>query len=155
MTKILVSACLLGQKVRYDSKGALCGDERFQKWYDEGRFMPICPEVTGGLPTPRPPAEIRGDRVVTAAGEDFTAAFEAGAQAALKLAQEHGVAFAILKQNSPSCGSLHVYDGSFTGAKVAGEGRTAALLRLHGFKVFGEDQLDEAERELAASSGSG
>ncbi|MCC3376089.1 DUF523 domain-containing protein [Cohnella sp. REN36] len=147
--KILVSACLLGEKVRYDSRGAFCGDARFLRWQEEGLFVPVCPEVAGGLPTPRPPAEIREGRVRTEAGEDVTEAFEAGAQIALKLAREHGAAFAILKQNSPSCGSLFVYDGSFTGAKVAGEGRTAALLRRHGFRVFGEDQLDEVERELA------
>lgn len=147
--KILVSACLLGQQVRYDGGGKLCEDPRFARWQAEGRFVPVCPEVAGGLPTPRPPAQIRGDRVVTEQGEDFTEAFDRGAEIALQAARTHGVALAILKQSSPSCGSLFVYDGTFSGAKRQGEGRTAALLRKHGFKVFGEDQLEAAERELA------
>jgi len=147
--KILISSCLLGQKVRYDGEGKLCDDARIARWQAEGRLVPVCPEVAGGLPTPRPPAQIRGDRVVTEAGEDVTDAFERGAALALQTARTHGVALAILKQSSPSCGSLTVYDGTFSGAKRPGEGKTAELLRRSGFKVFGEDQLDEAERELA------
>lgn len=147
--KILVSACLLGQQVRYDGGGKLCEEARFLQWQAEGRFVPVCPEVAGGLPTPRPPAQIRGDRVVTEQGDDLTEAFDRGAELALQAAQTHNVALAILKQSSPSCGSLFVYDGTFSGVKRPGEGRTAALLRKHGFKVFGEDQLEEAERELA------
>lgn len=81
-------------------------------------------------------------------GIDVTLQFEKGAQAALQLAQEHHISIAILKQNSPSCGSQFIYDGSFSGKKVPGEGVTAALLRQHGIHVFGEDQLDEVEREL-------
>ncbi|RUS49038.1 DUF523 domain-containing protein [Cohnella sp. AR92] len=147
--KILVSACLLGHKVRYDNGDVPCLDQRFLKWYEEGRMVHICPEVTGGLPTPRPDAQLVGDRVMTGAGADVTKEFDIGAQAALKLAQHHDVALVILKQDSPSCGTLFVYDGTFTDTKTEGEGRTTALLRRHGFKVFGEDQLDEIERELA------
>ncbi|MEK0313443.1 DUF523 domain-containing protein [Cohnella sp. 56] len=146
--KILISACLLGQKVRYDGEGKRCADPRIERWREEGRLVPVCPEVAGGLPTPRPPAQIRGDRVVTASGEDVTDAFERGAELALEAACMHDVALAILKQSSPSCGSLYVYDGTFTGAKRPGEGKTAGLLRRNGFKVFGEDQLDEAELAL-------
>ncbi|QMV43284.1 DUF523 domain-containing protein [Cohnella cholangitidis] len=146
--KVLVSACLLGHKVRYDNGDVPCLDPRFLKWYEEGRFVHICPEVVGGLPTPRPDAQRQGNRVVTGAGADVTEPFERGAQATLKLAQEHQVEVAILKQDSPSCGSLFIYDGSFADRKVPGEGTTAELLRLHGIKVFGEDQLDEIEREL-------
>lgn len=147
--KILISACLLGQKVRYDGAGKLCDDDRIARWQAEGRLVPVCPEVAGGLPTPRPAAQIRGDRVVTEAGADVTDAFDRGAGLALQAARTHGVALAILKQSSPSCGSLLVYDGTFSGAKRPGEGRTTALLRQSGFMVFGEDQLDEAEQELA------
>lgn len=147
--KILVSACLLGQKVRYDNGDVPCLDPRFLKWYEEGRFVSICPEVVGGLPTPRPDAQRQGDRVVTGAGADVTEPFAKGANAALKLANEHDVALAILKQDSPSCGSLFIYDGTFTDTVVPGEGTTTELLRRNGFKVFGEDQLDEIERELA------
>ncbi|WP_027091393.1 DUF523 domain-containing protein [Cohnella thermotolerans] len=151
--KILVSACLLGHKVRYDNGDVPCLDARFLKWYEEGRLVSICPEVTGGLPTPRPDAQIQGDRVVTGSGADVTAEFEKGARATLELALKHDVALAILKQDSPSCGTLYIYDGTFTDNKIPGEGRTTALLRRNGFKVYGEDQLDEVERELALIDG--
>lgn len=151
--KILVSACLLGHKVRYDNGDVPCLDPRFLRWYEEGRMVHICPEVTGGLPTPRPDAQIVGDRVLTGAGADVTAEFEKGAQAALKLAKEHDVALVILKQDSPSCGTLRIYDGTFTDTLAEGQGRTTALLWDNGFKVFGEDQLDEVERELASIDG--
>lgn len=151
--KILVSACLLGHKVRYDNGDVPCLDPRFLRWYEEGRMVHICPEVTGGLPTPRPDAQIAGDRVLTEAGADVTAEFEKGAQAALKLAKEHDVALVILKQDSPSCGTLRIYDGTFTDTLAEGQGRTTVLLRDNGFKVFGEDQLDEVERELASIDG--
>lgn len=151
--KILVSACLLGYKVRYDNGDVPCLDARFLKWYEEGRFVHICPEVVGGLPTPRPDAQRQGDRVVTGGGADVTEQFLKGAQATLKLATEHQVALAIMKQDSPSCGSQYIYDGSFTDAKALGEGTTTELLRQNGFKVFGEDQLDEVEKELARIEG--
>ncbi|MNW54166.1 hypothetical protein D3C74_317590 [compost metagenome] len=148
--KILVSACLLGHKVRYDNGDVPCLDPRFLQWYEEGRLVHICPEVTGGLPTPRADAQRQGDRVVTGDGNDVTEPFEIGAQATLALAQKHDVALAILKQDSPSCGSLYIYDGTFTDNKVPGEGRTTELLREHGFEVYGEDQLDEIEHRLAS-----
>ncbi|WP_223068417.1 DUF523 domain-containing protein [Paenibacillus caui] len=147
--KILVSACLLGHKVRYDNGDVPCLDPRFLNWYEQGLLVSICPEVTGGLPTPRPDAQRQGDRVVTRAGTDVTEPFMKGANAALQIALEHNVALAILKQNSPSCGSLFIYDGTFTDTKVPGQGLTTELLRSNGIKVFGEDQLDEVEQELA------
>lgn len=151
--KILVSACLLGYDVRYDRGDNTCHDPRFQKWQQEGRFVVVCPEVAGGLPTPRSPAEMQGDRVVNVEGVDVTEPFRKGAEAALALAKQHDVALAILKERSPSCGSSWIYDGTFTGTKIPGEGMTTALLRRHGIKVFGEDQLDEAEAELARLEG--
>ncbi|OXS59944.1 hypothetical protein B1A99_10470 [Cohnella sp. CIP 111063] len=147
--KILVSACLLGHKVRYDNGDVPCLGPRFLSWYEEGRLVSICPEVVGGLPTPRPDAQRQGDRVVTGAGADVTEPFRKGAEAALKLALEHEAELAILKQDSPSCGSLFIYDGTFTDTIVPGEGTTTELLRRNGIKVYGEDQLDEVERELA------
>lgn len=147
--KILVSACLLGHKVRYDNGDVPCLDPRFLSWYEEGRLVSICPEVVGGLPTPRPDAQRQGDRVVTGAGADVTEQFRKGAEAALKLALEHEAELAILKQDSPSCGSLFIYDGTFTDTIVPGEGTTTELLRRNGIKVYGEDQLNEVERELA------
>ncbi|WP_027896541.1 DUF523 domain-containing protein [Zestomonas thermotolerans] len=158
MHKILVSRCLLGERVRYDggSNGPL---EPLARWQTEGRVVPICPEVAGGLPTPRPPAEIPGAQgaavldgrlpVLSIEGIEVTAAFLAGARRALELAEEHGVRIAVLKARSPSCGNLEGYDGSFTGRRVAGEGVTAALLRRAGIRVFNEDQLAEAAQALA------
>jgi uncharacterized protein YbbK (DUF523 family) len=151
--KILVSACLLGHKVRYDNGDVPCLDSRFLAWHEEGRLVHICPEVVGGLSTPRPDAQRQGDRVVTGAGADVTAEFEKGAQATLDLAIKNDVKLAILKQDSPSCGSLFIYDGSFTDAKKEGEGTTTELLRKNGIKVFGEDQLDEVVLELARING--
>mgnify|MGYP001221629669 FL=1 len=147
--KILVSACLLGYNVRYDEGDNTCRDSRFHQWQREGRFVVVCPEVAGGLPTPRPPAEIQGERVVNILGQDVTEPFRRGAEAALTLAREHNVAMAILKERSPSCGSTWIYDGTFSGTKIFGEGVTAALLRRHGIPVFSEEQLDEAEAYLA------
>lgn len=157
MEKLLVSRCLLGHKVRYDG-GAHGPYGLLQRWQEEGRVVPLCPEVAGGLPTPRPPAEIPGGQgggvldgtlpVLTDAGDDVTAAFVAGAEAALALVRRHGLRVAVLKARSPSCGNTHNYDGSFGGRLVEGEGVTAALLRRAGVKVFNEQQLAEAAAEL-------
>ncbi|WP_068825244.1 DUF523 domain-containing protein [Pseudomonas sp. BMS12] len=158
MEKLLVSRCLLGHRVRYDG-GAHGPFDLLQRWQDEGRIVPLCPEVAGGLPTPRPPAEIPGGQgaqvldgsrpVLTDSGDDVTTAFVAGAEIALQLVQQHGLRVAVLKARSPSCGNSHNYDGSFSGTLVAGEGVTAALLRRAGVKVFNETQLSEAATELA------
>ncbi|HSX69782.1 MAG TPA: DUF523 domain-containing protein [Pseudomonas sp.] len=158
MEKLLVSRCLLGHRVRYDG-GAHGPYDLLQQWQNEGRLVPLCPEVAGGLPTPRPPAEIPGGQgggvlegrlpVLTDDGEDVTAAFVAGAEIALRLVQQHGLRVAVLKARSPSCGNSHNYDGSFSGTLVEGEGVTAALLRRHGVRVFNEGQLAEAAAELA------
>lgn len=157
MEKLLVSRCLLGHKVRYDG-GAHGPYGLLQRWQEEGRIVPLCPEVAGGLPTPRPPAEIPGGQgggvldgtqpVLTDAGDDVTAAFVAGAEAALALVRRHDLRVAVLKARSPSCGNTHNYDGSFSGHLVEGEGVTAALLRRAGVKVFNEQQLAEAAAEL-------
>lgn len=157
MHRILVSRCLLGHRVRYDG-GAHGPYDLLQQWLDEGRVVALCPEVAGGLPTPRLPAEIAGGQgaqvldgrlpVLTIDGADVTSAFVAGAQQALALVHEHGIRLALLKARSPSCGNLENYDGSFSGVRVAGEGVTAALLRRAGVQVFNEQQLDEARQAL-------
>jgi len=162
MQKILVSRCLLGQRVRYDG-GAHGPFNLLERWQWEGRIVPLCPEVAGGLPTPRAPAEIAGGQgaqvldgllpVLTVEGEDVTAAFVEGAQQALALVAQHGIRIAVLKARSPSCGNRETYDGSFSGTKVTGEGVTAAALRRAGVQVFSEDELAAAEaalRELEA-----
>ncbi|WP_223517901.1 DUF523 domain-containing protein [Pseudomonas sp. GL-B-19] len=158
MQKILVSRCLLGHRVRYDG-GASGPFDQLQQWLDEGRVVPLCPEVAGGLPTPRAAAEIPGGQgaevldgqacVITTEGEDVSAEFLSGAYQALELVQKHGIRIAVLKANSPSCGNLLTYDGSFSGVKVTGEGVTAALLRRNGVQVFSELELAEAVAALA------
>lgn len=138
---ILVSACLLGLPVRYD------GNAKCEAWVEalaqRHILIPICPEQLGGLPTPRVPCERVGDRVLSRDGDDRTAAFRKGAELALRIAQLNGCQVAILKQRSPSCGFKAVYDGTFTGNVIPGEGVTGELLRQHGIAVFSED--DEAE----------
>ncbi|MFI8480244.1 DUF523 domain-containing protein [Pseudomonas sp. NPDC078700] len=158
MQKILVSRCLLGHRVRYDG-GAHGPYDLLARWQAEGRVIAICPEVAGGLPTPRPAAEIptgQGSQVldgllqvVSIEGEDFTAQFVSGAEQALALVKQHGIRLALLKARSPSCGNIENYDGSFSGTKVAGEGVTAALLRRAGVAVFNEEQLGAASQALA------
>lgn len=159
MQKILVSRCMLGHRVRYDG-GASGPFDQLQQWIAEGRVVALCPEVAGGLPTPRAAAEIPGGqgaqvldghaRVITTEGEDVSAEFLSGAQQALALVQQHAIRIAVLKANSPSCGNLLTYDGTFSGVKVSGEGVTAALLTRHGVQVFSELQLAEAAAALAS-----
>ncbi|QJD59303.1 DUF523 domain-containing protein [Pseudomonas sp. gcc21] len=162
MEKLLVSSCLLGQPVRYDgSAGGPFG--LLQRWQAEGRIIPICPEVAGGLPTPRPPAEIPGGqgaavltgqlKVRTLDGDDVSPEFLRGAHIALQLVKQHGIRFALLKARSPSCGNLENYDGTFSGTKVAGEGVTAAALKQAGVQVFNEDELDKLARLMDGSNG--
>lgn len=156
--KLLVSRCLLGHRVRYDG-GASGPYAQLALWQDQGRVIAVCPEVAGGLPTPRAAAEIPGGQgaqvlkglapVITTDAEDVTAAFVSGARQALALVKQHGIRIAILKANSPSCGNILTYDGSFNGVKVQGQGVTAALLSQAGVQVFNELQLAEAAQALA------
>jgi uncharacterized protein YbbK (DUF523 family) len=150
--KVVVSACLLGSPVRYDGRDKKSDHPVLQRWLEEGRIVSVCPEMLGGLPTPRPPSEIVAGtrRVTTPTGHDVTGAFEKGARVAAEQAGVHGVRVAILKEGSPSCGSSYVYDGTFTRARVAGEGITAAFLRERGLAVFSEEELDAAEEYVAS-----
>lgn len=159
MERILVSACLLGSPVRYDGAAKTSDAEILRRWRAEGRLVPVCPEVNGGLAVPRPPAEIapgaraaeipqgRG-QVLTDRGDDVTAAFVRGAELALSTAERSGARMAVLKDASPSCGSTRVYDGTFTGRSVPGAGVTTALLESHGIRVFDERSLPEAAAYL-------
>lgn len=155
MPKILISACLLGQKVRYDGKDCLQSHARLQAWIQAGNVISLCPEMAGGLPTPRPPAEIEPGRtaqevllgqakVLTINKEDVSAQYLQGAQKALELAKVYDIKVAILKARSPSCGSKQVYDGHHSRKLVDGMGTTAALLSQYGIKVFDETEIDEA-----------
>jgi uncharacterized protein YbbK (DUF523 family) len=153
MQKILLSACLLGHSVRYDG-GAHGPFTLLQQWQQQGRVLVLCPEVAGGLPTPRAPAEIAGGQgaqvldgliaLYDVEGVDVSPAFIAGARQAEQLVRAHGIQMAVLKARSPSCGNQQTYDGSFSGQLVAGEGVTAAALRRLGVRVFNEQQLVQA-----------
>ncbi|MBD1549988.1 DUF523 domain-containing protein [Pseudomonas typographi] len=157
MERVLVSRCLLGHKVRYDG-GASGPHGLLAQWQAEGRVVPVCPEVAGGLPTPRAPAEIPGGqgsevlagqaRVIARDGADVTVPFVAGARLALELVRRYAIRIAVLKASSPSCGNEHTYDGTFSGTRVAGEGVAAALLRREGVLVFNEHQLEQALQAL-------
>ena len=137
--KVLVSACLLGVGCRYDgqSKAYPLMDELCRRH----EVVPVCPEIMGGLPTPRTPAERQGERVVTKNGVDVTAQYRRGAEEVLRLARKLGCTVAVLKERSPSCGSGRVYDGTFTGTLTEGFGVAAEVLRAAGIRVLGESEL--------------
>ena len=138
---ILVSAFLLGTPCRYDGTGKNL-PELHQLESLGISFIPVCPEVLGGLPTPRPPAECQPDGTVrNREGVDVTAAFQLGAQRTLSLAQQHHCTIALLKERSPSCGGSQIYDGTFSGTLVDGTGITANLLHSHGISVYGESEF--------------
>ena len=147
--KYLISACLVGENVRYDGKN--CYTHALKQLVATKQATIICPEVAGGLSTPRLPAEIVGGdgvdvlnghaRVLDSAGNDQRAAFIDGAYQTLKLAQKLQVTHVVLKANSPSCGTQKIYDGSFSGIQTVGQGVTAALLSQHGFQVIDENQF--------------
>lgn len=141
--KVAISACLLGVRCRYDG-----GDSRNEaaiKQSETDELIPVCPEEAGGLPTPRPPAEIVGGdgdavlngkaKVITIDGTDVTEAYLKGAYHALKVAQSNGATHVILKARSPSCGCGEIYDGTFSGRLTSGDGVTTALLKRHGITV--------------------
>ena len=152
-----MSACLLGRPVRYDGRSKLREDPILLRWRAEGRLVPCCPEIAGGLPVPRPPAEISvaGETVSvrTPDGTDVTGFFTRGAEEALAVARWYGVRMAVLKEGSPSCGSGRVFDGSFSGRSVAGVGVTTAVLQRHGVRVFSEDELAAAAAFLQVLEG--
>lgn len=135
---ILVSACLLGMHCRYDGSGVT------EKWVKDlmaqANLIPVCPEILGGLATPRDPAEQSGGRVITKCGEDVTAPYQKGAAEALALAQLFGCRLAILKERSPSCGSGMVYDGTHSGTLTEGDGVTAKLFKANNIQIFGESE---------------
>lgn len=142
--KVVISACLLGIRCRYDG-----GDSRNEIAIKQGRkyeLIPVCPEESGGLPTPRPPAEIVGGdggdvldgkaKVMTADGMDVTEAYLKGAYHALQVAQSNEATHVVLKARSPSCGCGNIYDGTFSGTLMSGDGVTTALLKRHGITVI-------------------
>lgn len=157
--KILISSCLLGEDVRYDGNNSSIAfnpkfsfslKELFMDILCENEIYSFCPEVAGGLSIPRIPAEIvKNDKpfiVKNEEGEDVTINFLLGAKKALDVCKEEKILVALLKANSPSCGNLNIYDGSFSQNLVIGKGLTARLLEENGIKVFNENQLKELHK---------
>lgn len=136
---VLISACLLGCACRYDGKSK--PHPAVEALAKEHTLIPVCPEIYGGLPTPRAPSEIVGDRVINASGEDVTDCYMRGANEALRLAKQFDCTVAVLKAKSPSCGKGQVYDGSFSRTLRDGDGVTAALLMQNGITVYTEEDL--------------
>ena len=139
--RILISACLLGVPCRYD--GAAKPHPLAAALAERHELVPVCPEQLGGLPTPRPPAERQGDAVRTQAGADVTEQYRRGAEEAARLCRLLGCQAAVLKERSPSCGHGEIYDGTFTGTRVPGDGVTAERLKAGGIPVYGESQLQQ------------
>lgn len=140
MATILVSACLFGCDCRY--KGDNCKKEELVALAKRHTLVPVCPEQLGGLSTPRNPAEICGDKVISNAGKDVTGEYQKGAETALYIAKTVGADAAVLKANSPSCGKDIIYDGTFTGNKTAGNGVTAKVFSEAGIPIFTENEID-------------
>jgi len=145
---MLCSACLIGVKCNYRGEGNVSG--KVLKLLERETLIPVCPEQLGGLPTPRENAEIVGDgymvlegrgKVITCSGRDVTSNFVRGAEETLKIVKLYGISSAVLKQGSPSCGSGKIYDGTFSGKLVSGDGVTAALLKRNGVRVLSEEEL--------------
>ena len=159
MIKLLVSACLVGEHVRYDGGVVKIFNGRLlEHWEGQEHVVPFCPEVAGGLSVPRPCSEIfdgdgkkvlRGDaRVINIHGDDVTESFLKGAQKAVELARSMKIRMALLKDGSPSCGSAYIYDGRFAGIKKPGKGVAAALLEENDIRVFSEREIPKAEKYL-------
>jgi uncharacterized protein YbbK (DUF523 family) len=158
MIKVMVSSCLMGQKVRYNGSDLAISSQLFIEFKKLVEVIPFCPEVSGGLPTPRAPAEIiqgsgyevlaGSSRVINNDSSDVTDAFIRGAELALLCCRQHGISIALLTESSPSCGSNTIHNGEFNGIKIPGKGVTTALLETNGIKVFSQNQLAELIREI-------
>ena len=142
MENVLISACLLGFECKYCGGSNKLTEQQLAALGERFRLIPVCPETAGGLPTPRDPSERLGDKVVSNQGRDVTAQYQKVAETALWLARRYGCKAALLKEKSPSCGSGQIYDGSFTGKLIPGDGVAAEELKKEGLIVFGESDTD-------------
>jgi uncharacterized protein YbbK (DUF523 family) len=144
--KVLISACLIGENCRYDGTNKLQKNLlKLAKYYD---LIPICPEVSGGLKTPRHPSEIKDGKVINQKGRDVTDNYHDGAYWALSIVRVYHIRLAILKEDSPSCGVHQIYDGSFTGKKIPGQGITTKRLMENKVKVINEKEALELLKTL-------
>lgn len=141
MENLLISACLLGIPCRYDGRSVKAVDVSALR--EKYNLIPVCPEIYGGLPTPRTPSERQGDKTVMKDGRDVTENYLLGAKASYDLCLELGCKKALLKEKSPSCGKGKIYDGSFTGTLTEGNGVTAEYLIARGIEVYGESEIDK------------
>ncbi len=139
--KLLISACLCGKNTKYNGGNNLI--EHLKELEEQFELVLICPEVMGGLATPRVPSEIVGEKVLSKEGRDVTEAFQRGAIESLKIAKTHNITLALLKEASPSCGVHKIYDGTFCGHKVDGTGMTTRILMDNNIKVFCENEIVE------------
>ena len=140
---LLISACLFGSCCKYSGDSNALPYETISALKKRYRLVPVCPEVAGGLPIPRIPAERRGEKVITSAGSDVTEAYSKGAESALLIARKFGCRVALLKHRSPSCGNSMIYDGSFTTTLIKGRGVAAEILMKEGIPVYNENELNE------------
>lgn len=150
MIEILVSACLLGHNTKYNGKNNY--NEKIKLLDGIAKLIPICPEMDGGLPCPRTPAERQGNAVVNKEGKDVTECYNLGAMKALGIAKERNIKYALLKEKSPSCGVHQIYDGTFTSTKIDGLGVAAELLQKKGIKLFNELEIDDLIAVLSKNS---
>ena len=141
MEKLLISACLIGENCKYSGGSNALQEQQLRQLQMCYELIPVCPEQMGGLPTPRTPAERRGDRVITRDGRDVTAEFYAGAGKVLGIARDQKIGKALLKSRSPSCGRDRIYDGTFTGTLIRGNGVTAQTLIERGISVYTEEEI--------------
>ena len=143
MKTLLISACLLGEKCKYNGGDNALPEKTLSALRGQYRLVPVCPEVAGGLSIPRAPAERRGERVVTRDGRDVSAQYRSGAAIAVRLARENACGAALLKERSPSCGSGQIYDGSFTHTVIPADGTAAEALKAVGVAVYGESEIEK------------
>ncbi len=143
--KILISSCLLGNNVKYNGGNNILGEENLEKLKSKYELYPCCPEVDGGLPTPRIPCEIISQepvKVINKGNEDKTEQFLLGADKALQICKQNNIKIALLKSNSPSCSNKYVYDGTFDSKKIQGKGVAAQILINKGIRVYSEVEID-------------
>lgn len=143
MKTILVSACLLGENCKYN--GGNNDSKAVHEFVKNCKVIPVCPEVLGGLPVPRCPSELVNGVVMNARGECVDRQFKEGAAKALTIGKENGAELAILQSRSPSCGVLEIYDGTFSGKKIPGQGVFAQLLQREGIPMIDAEELNDGE----------
>ena len=143
MERLLISACFLGKNCKYSGGNNALPPEILARLREQYQLVPVCPETAGGLPIPREPSERLHGIVISKSGRDVTAEFDKGAETALALARRFGCKTALMKERSPSCGSGTIYDGSFTGKVIPGDGVAAEKLRAAGLTLYGESEIEK------------